>query len=303
MGDVAQQLLQQHRLTIGSSQPRHAALAALAAALFAFVGIAHAAILGVQFNGSVYSINETTAVPTLLSNNGTFSANAMTRTSTGTYYVAGGLGTSTLNTVNSTTGVMTAGPVITPNDDVRGLAASPTDVIYATAATGGGAGASLYTINPATGAGTLIAAVGPMQGLTFSTAGTLYGWSNTLGLVTIDPTTGAVTDVNPAIGSTVNIQTLAFSPGGVLYAGSQPDLYTVDVATGALTLVGNLTPVNDLRGMEFVSGGPPAPGVSLTPSPLGFGNQVVATTSAPQGLTLQNIGTAIAQYREHRRVG
>lgn len=291
MLDVTQQL-QPQRLKRVMSRPRFAAHVALITAAVAIAGMAHAAILGVQFNGSVWSINETTAVPTLLSNNPTFSANAMTRTSTGTYYVAGGLGTSTLNTVNPTTGVLTAGPVITPNDDVRGLAASPTDVIYATAATGGGAGANLYTINPGTGVGTLIAAVGPMQGLTFSTAGTLYGWSNTLGLVTIDPTTGAVTDVNPAIGSTDNIQTLAFSPGGVLYAGAQPTLYTVDTSTGALTLVGSIAPMNDLRGMEFLSGGPPAPGVSLTPSPLGFGNQVVATTSPPQVLTLQNVGTA-----------
>jgi hypothetical protein len=253
---------------------------------------AHAAILGIQNNASVYTINEATGAATLLQNNPTFAANAMTRTSTGVYYVAGGLGNGGLNTVNPVTGQVTAGPNITPNDDVRGLAASPTDVIYATIASGGGSNASLYTINAGTGASTLIGAVGVMQALTFSSAGTLYGWSNLIGLVTIDPATAAVTDVNPSVGSADNIQTLAFSSGGVLYAGGQTNLYTVDVTTGVLTLVGSLAPVTDLRGMEFLSTAPPAPGVSLTPSPLAFGNQVISTASAAQVLTLQNIGTA-----------
>jgi hypothetical protein len=252
----------------------------------------HGTILGIQNNASVYTINEATGAATLLQNNPAFAANAMTRTSTGVYYVAGGLGNGGLNTVNPVTGQVTAGPQITPNDDVRGLAASPADVIYATIASGGGSNASLYTINAATGATTLIGAVGVMQALTFSSAGTLYGWSNVVGLVTIDPATAAVTDVNPSVGSADNIQTLAFSSGGVLYAGGQTNLYTVDVATGVLTLVGSLAPVTDLRGMEFLAAAPPAPGVSLTPSPLTFGNQVISTTSAAQVLTLQNVGTA-----------
>jgi hypothetical protein len=252
---------------------------------------AHAAILGIQNNASVYTINEATGAATLLQNNPAFAANAMTRTSTGVYYVAGGLGNGGLNTVNPVTGQVTAGPNITPNDDVRGLAASPADVIYATIASGG-ITANLHTINVTTGATTLIGPVGVMQALTFSSAGTLYGWSNVVGLVTIDPATAAVTDVNPAVGSDDNIQTLAFSSGGVLYAGGQTNLYTVNVTTGVLTLVGSLAPVTDLRGMEFLSAAPPAPGVSLTPSPLAFGNQVISTTSAAQVLTLQNIGTA-----------
>jgi hypothetical protein len=168
-------------------------------------------ILGIQNNASVYTINEATGAATLLQNNPAFAANAMTRTSTGIYYVAGGLGNGGLNTVNPVTGQVTAGPNITPNDDVRGLAASPTDVIYATIASGG-ITANLHTINAATGATTLIGPVGVMQALTFSSAGTLYGWSNVVGLVTIDPATAAVTDVNPAVGSDDNIQTLASRP-------------------------------------------------------------------------------------------
>lgn len=213
--------------------------------------LARGDILGIQSNASVYSINETTGASTLRSNNPTFAANAMAKNSVGTYYTAGGLGNSLLNTINPTTGVITAGLFISGNDDVRGLAFSPGDVLYATIA-GGSPSSSLYTINVSTGATTLIAAVGPMQALTFSASGTLYGWSSLLGLVTIDPATGGVTDVDPSVGSAEGIQTLAFSPGGVLYAGS-PDLYIVDVTTGELTLVAPITPVNNLRGMEFMS--------------------------------------------------
>lgn len=264
----------------------------LAAALCVLAPAVHGAILGIQANASVYSIDETTGVATLLSNNPTFAANAMSRNSAGVYYTAGGLGNGGLSTINPTTGVLTAGPDITPNDDVRGLAFSPSDVLYATIASGGGSSANLYTINVSTGATTLIGAVGIMQGLTFSSSGTLYGWSNVIGLVTIDPTTGVVTDVNPSVGSADNIQTLAFSPGGVLYGGSQAVLYTINTSTGEPTVAAVFSPIDDLRGMEFLTGAPPAPGVSLTPSPVAFGNQVLSTTSAAQVVTLQNIGTA-----------
>jgi len=252
--------------------------------------LAHADILGIQNNASVYRINEATGTSTLLSNNPTFAANAMARNSAGVYYTAGGLGNSRLNTINPATGMLTEGPFISLNDDVRGLAFSPADVLYVTSAVAS-TSANLYTMDVSTGAMTLIAPVGPMQALTFSASGTLYGWSGILGLVTIDPTTGAVTDVDASVGSAQNIQTLAFSPGGVLYAGS-PDLYTVSLATGELTLVAPISPLDQLRGMEFVDGGPPAPGVALAPSPLAFGNQVINTTSTSQAGTLTNVGSA-----------
>jgi hypothetical protein len=99
---------------------------------------------------------------------------------------------------------------------------------------------NLYTVDPFTGATSLIGAMGVVMfdiayhpsvgllGVTGGAAGDLYR---------INPTTGAVT----LIGNTgFFLNALAFNPTtGVLYAASGNDLYTVNVLTGAGTLVGS----------------------------------------------------------------
>jgi len=268
-------------------------------------GVTNATIVGVEFGGNVYSIDETTATATLLSANSIgFSPGSMAKNSAGVLYTAGGQGAASLDTVNPTTGVITPGPMISLGTavSIRGMAFSSADVLYAInnpVPLGFAPPYELYTINTSTGVGTFVANVpATIQGLAVSPSGTLYGWDvlsgdpTGVGLVIINPTTGAVTDVNPAIGGNASqVQTLAFSPAGVLY-GARSSLYTVDLTTGALTLIGAMTPAADLRGMEFPSALPPAPAVSLTSPALAFGNQQVGTTSAAQPLTLQNIGTA-----------
>ena len=271
-------------------------------------GVSNAVIIGIEFDGDVVSIDETTGAATLLSTNfpaGNFS-NAMARNSAGVIYVTGGQGLIGFNTVNPTTGVVTVGPTLDLGnfESVRGLAFSPADVLYAINQPVPGSFAppnDLYTINTSTGVGTLIASVpASIQGLAFSPSGILYGWStgsgeaNAPGLVVIDPATGAVTDVNPAVfGNASQVQALAFSAAGVLYGG-RSSLYTIDLTTGALTLVGLMgAAATDIRGMEFPTGAPGAPAVSLTPPSLAFGSQLVGTTTASQPLTVQNVGTVI----------
>jgi hypothetical protein len=266
-----------------------------------------ATILGVLGNNT-YSINETTGANVLLSANvGAGSqATSMAKNSSGVIYIAGSTATPTqLKTVDPVTGIISPGPVLNlPADfsySIRGLAFDSADVLYAV--NNGNVTNTppykLYTINPATGQGTFIGLVnGVVQGLEFGPTGTLYGWevgSGTgLGLVTINPATGAITDVNPLIGGTsAEVQTLAVSAGGTLY-GANSSLYTVNVTTGALTLVAAMNPAISIQGMAFVSAAPPAaPAVSLTPPSLTFGNQQVATTSVAQALTLQNTGTGV----------
>jgi len=267
----------------------------------------HANILGVAAD-FVYSINETTAIDVLLNSNvGVGSqSGAMAKDSAGVLYVAGNATSpnNRLSTVNPVTGVITPGPQISlstgPAVQIRGLAFNSADVLYAI---NGNPTSTppfqLHTINTTTGVGTFVGFVsGVIQALEFDPSGTLYGWDvtndpNGLGLVTINPVTGAITDVNAAVGGTAaEVQTLAFSPGGALY-GARSSLYTINLTTGALTLVGALNPVINIFGMEFISAAPPGPAVSLTPASLAFGNQQVATTSAAQTLTLQNVGTAV----------
>ena len=142
---------------------------------------------------------------------------------------------------------------------VRALAfGQPGDVLYAAVPPSQGAlDTDLRTVDLATGATTRIGGTGlGIAGMAFA-SGTLYGWDVGtdgsgvgLGLVTIDPLTAAASDVNPALGgSAADVQTLAFDGGGRLF-GAHDELFEVDLATGALTLIGAACD-GDLRGIEF----------------------------------------------------
>jgi hypothetical protein len=120
-------------------------------------------------------------------------------------------------------------------------------------------GHNLYRINPTTGVGALIGDMGlGVTGLAVRpSTGALYGstatgnLAGTIGrgsLVIINPTTGAPTLVGSfGLGGTSTLADLSFDPStGLLYgwsSGPNGDLYTVNLATGAATKVGesNLT--------------------------------------------------------------
>jgi uncharacterized repeat protein (TIGR01451 family) len=134
--------------------------------------------------------------------------------------------------------------------------------LYAVTGAGGGAGctggtlSSLYTLDPATGAATLVGpievdsvqmrhvtglAVHPSTGVLYAVAGdqTLdcSGFGDAT-LMTVDPATGAATVVGNL--GTGNIPDMSFDPFGTLYAWSEngDDLYTVSLADGSATQVG-----------------------------------------------------------------
>ena len=132
-------------------------------------------------------------------------------------------------------------------------------VLYAATASGGPG--VLYTLDPATGAivntvGSLSDAGGtnyPITGLAFHPiTGVLYGSTGNnpeataSRLVTIDPATARVTPVgafnpgNPG-GRDATMADLAFDAAGNLFGVGTvggPQLYTIDVATGQATLIG-----------------------------------------------------------------
>ncbi|MBQ0841323.1 MAG: VCBS domain-containing protein, partial [Gammaproteobacteria bacterium] len=136
---------------------------------------------------------------------------------------------------------------------VEGLALNPVDgFLYAIA---GGAGSTDYLvkINPATGDSDIIATYALASfsdaGLTFSKDGnTLYMATGSV-LNTINPSTGTLT---PFIANTGTgaIDGMGISPTdqSTLYIISADDLYTVDIATKVVTLVGNVTFVDLLGG-------------------------------------------------------
>ncbi len=182
---------------------------------------------------------------------------------------------------------------------------------------------SLYTINTSTGAGTLVGAlVGAsnssltyaITGLRFQPGtGTLFGatsknsTNSPNSLVTVNPSTGAVTVIGP-----FNIPTnqgpadITFTPGGTLYGWIEPDadkLATINLSTGQATIVGpsgistsgsglasNSSGVLYYAGEE--TGGPlmtinPSTGAPTTIGTLGNGNSsgdsVAALAFSPSG--------------------
>jgi hypothetical protein len=136
---------------------------------------------------------------------------------------------------------------------VRALAFSSMGVLYATNCRPGVGlqPIDLYTVDVTTGNGTYIGPTGAVQGLAFSSSGALYGWDVNVGLVTINPTSGAAIDVNPAAPGTADIQSIVFASDGTLY-GAGKALYKIDKVTGVYTLIGS-GGYTDVRGIEFVT--------------------------------------------------
>jgi len=92
-----------------------------------------------------------------------------------------------------------------------------------------------------------------LTALLYGPDGTLYGVSNHL--VVVDPATGRTSherDLTSGDSSRILMMEAAFSPSGVLYVASnsgERDVFTVELATGALTPVGKLPCL--ARGLEF----------------------------------------------------
>lgn len=109
---------------------------------------------------------------------------------------------------------------------------------------------NIYEIDLGTGSMTLVGATGlspATRALTLGPTGTLYG-ANAGNLITIDTATGAGTVVGP-FGCCSTVDDMAFDAGGNLWliSGSPSSLYSVNVASGAATLVGSV-------GGRFLSG-------------------------------------------------
>lgn len=137
--------------------------------------------------------------------------------------------------------------------DVRGMAADPVSGMLWCIVDGSPDTLQLY--DPVTQTATLIGPTGrsSIQGLALL-GGTFYAWDISVGLMTVDPTTGLATDVDPNLGTqSAGIQFLGASPTGGLIGG-QNQLYDVDPLTGIATQRVPAGAFSDLRGGEIVSG-------------------------------------------------
>jgi hypothetical protein len=169
----------------------------------------------------------------------------------------GGQNTNVLNIQLNPFAAAVTGPAGFPS--LSGLAFQPgTGTLFASSGTQDGG--RLFNLNTATGVATLIGPTGfpAVPGLEFGPGGALYGSADVdegeaNGLIAINPATGQGTLVGRygSAGPNVidDISGLAFHPTtGALYGSTGPafdgtpgDLFTIDPATGAATLVGALT--------------------------------------------------------------
>lgn len=141
-------------------------------------------------------------------------------------------------------------------NDIRGLAFTPDGELYGIDSMGGGVDNRLYLYDlsfidlcPCIDT-TLIgkSTIAGITALTSSANGTLYAWSTQKGLITIDKTTAVATDVNELDGGSSIIQSLTFTPDGALW-GVYEELYSIDLVTGAPTVVGTGS-YGNVRGFE-----------------------------------------------------
>lgn len=213
----------------------------------------------VSWPGSSYKIDSGTGAGVLLGASGFASLNCLAVDGSGNYYTFSG---ATLVKIDGNTGVGT-NVCSTSASDFRAASFSPTGELYAVQ-NGGGTTVNdiLVKIDVNTCA---LAPVGNMgvpgvQGLAFNAAGDLYGFetgsgSGTgFGLMKVNPATGVATDVNPGEpGMAATMQCLSFNSSGQLFGG-RDQLYSVNITTGAVTLIGS-GGYSDVRGIALELGG------------------------------------------------
>ncbi len=229
-----------------------------------------------QSGFNVYRIDEA-GTGTLIGQTGGLSTNAMARDSTGVLWSSDSIsGAGQLYTIDQLTGLGTVQATVPDAQGLRGMAFDAADNLFAIKNNSSGddflvridLGTSLLTtVGETTGFSAL-------QGLAFAPNGRLYGWDVFRGLVTIDTTTAATTDVNSNVGGTGNIQALTFAPDGRLFGG-RDQVFEIDRLTGESTLIGGSN-FSDLRGLEFIPTLPPICDIQLNQSMFVDGETVMA---------------------------
>jgi hypothetical protein len=224
--------------------------------------VAHGAILGVSYSnpspahGMTFMIDESTGTGASVGPSNINFLNSLARDKNNVFWSAGmpnGDLRNHLISIDPVTGAGSVGPLLNfgaYDTYISALAISPSNVLYGMATND-----YLFTIDTQTGMGTFVGQVDHyqigIQAMAFAPDGTLYGWGvMNYGLITINPATGAFTDVNPSVGAS-DIQGMTFGPDGTLY-GVRDSLYRIDKTTGITTRISSGGGFADVRGIAFM---------------------------------------------------
>jgi hypothetical protein len=243
------------------------ALGALSASLF-IASSTGAAVIGNDFyTTTIYDINTSTGAATNPRPTGLTSPLAgITFGPGGTLYgltTISGAQPNSLVTINTTTGAASVVGSTGLNTILEGdLAFSPGGTLYGVQQAV--SGRQLFTINTATGAGTLVGVVtttGDLSAMSFAPSGSLYMLDtiNDL-LLTVNPATAAITGsvaLSTPLGDVAGF-TYDSSLGQFLVADGDvsgtDSLYTLNVTTGLLTLIGPTGLAQGLAGLASDTG-------------------------------------------------
>ena len=220
--------------------------------------------------------------------------------------------TGNLSSINAANGSATLiGP--TGLNSPIGIAFNPGGTLYALTLLGG-----LYTINPNTGAATLVTSVSGFTtgegDIAFSPTGTLYevGGANgtNLDLFSINTSTGSATDIGTITTNSHDLSAMAFDSSGNLWvfdqSGSQ--LFRVSTATGAIlaTVSVNISGTGNVAGMSFN----PANGILYVGTGLGTNGLYTLNTTTgnlfpigPSGINISGLAFTPAAVPEPATFG
>ncbi|MGC9506154.1 S8 family serine peptidase [Baaleninema sp.] len=217
-------------------------------------GKSHA--FGVSWTGELTRINLETGVSESLGSTGFSNLNSLTSDGQGKLLTIANVNSSVGEIIQIDPSDGTSRVVSTFNNNfggvkasIRGLTRAADGSLYAIH---NSSYDELFRIDPQTGTASEIATLdrSSLQSLAMAPSGKLYSIDMSDGaLIEINPNTGSSKTIG-AKGGFLNIQGLAFDDNGILYATGQPNSYTVDLQTGALTPVPEL---GTFRGLAFVS--------------------------------------------------
>lgn len=213
----------------------------------------------------LFSVNQSTGAITAIGPSGVDSVGDLTSNPASGQVWGVSIASNQLVSFNTSTGVGTALTTITGARGITSLAYNPVSgrlygnesISFSSVNTD-----ILYEINPATGVATLVGPIGfgNVFALAFANNGTLFGVSdNSDELISISTVSGA----GSLIGATglFSIFDIAARPeDGVVFAADSgtSSLYTINLGTGATTLVGAYGSTTNIAGLAFV----PAPGAA-----------------------------------------
>jgi len=248
-------------------------------ALLAVSDQASARLIGVDWNGDVWSINERTGEGVLVGPSGAREMNSAAvdadhivwSTAYNGRSSFGYLEPTQLVTIDAITGSAILGPVLDPPEsDIRSLAFADDTQLFAIDLGDDGLVQYLSTVDTTSGHVERRFELDPYiltaQALATGVDGKLFAWATFLGLVVVDPLTGEVEDVNPSDGNPFASSgfffpqslELAMVPGSpnTLFAvlsegGLTAFLYEIDTTSGTPSLIGS-GPYRELRGLAFL---------------------------------------------------